>query len=108
MSLFRRAPRALVPRHVIELLPAYGRASLAARRAGDPVTDPRFDWDRFLSPVHLPMASGQTEQVVQELYEAATSAVDRPTAVFGAYRLIAEFNPELDDRKFRALYDDSL
>lgn len=97
-----------MPGEVLALLPAYGAAVLSAREAGQPVTDPRFDWGSFLGPVHTPMMLGDREQVIGELYDAAVNAEDRALATVGAYRMLAEFNPELDDPRFLTLYDDAL
>lgn len=108
MGLFQRRPATVVPEEILVSLPAYGAAVLSARAAGQPVTDPRFDWERFVGPVHTPLMMGDRNQVIGELYDAAVNAEDRALAIVGAYRLLAEFNPELDDPRFLALYDDAL
>jgi hypothetical protein len=108
MSLFQRRPKTIVPREILALLPAYGAAVLSARAAGQPVTDPRFDWESFVGPVHTPLMLDDREQVIGELYEAAVNAEDRETATVGAYQLLAEFNPELEATRFLSLYDDAL
>lgn len=108
MGLFQRRPKTTVPKEVLELLPAYGAAVLAARGAGQPVTDPRFDWGRFQAPVLTQLTTGNRDRVIEELYDAALNAGDRGLATVGAYRLIAEFDPKLADRRFLSLYDDAL
>lgn len=108
MSLFQRKPKTIVPADVLASLSDYGEAVLSARAAGQPVTDPRFDWQSFVGPVHMPLMSGDRGRVIEELYEAAVRADDREKATIGAYRLLAEFNPELEDPRFLSLYDDAL
>jgi hypothetical protein len=108
VSFFGRRPRKLVPEAILTSLPAFGKASLAARREGRPVTDPRFDWMSFFQPISTLMREGHRDRVIEELYEAATTARDRDWAMLGAYLLLAEIEPTLDDRRFLALSDDSL
>lgn len=108
MGLFQRRSETVVPGEILALLSAYGTAVLSARLAGKPVTDPRFDWGAFLGPVHTPLMLGDRDRVIGELYDAAVNAEDRETAIVGAYRLLAEFNPELDDSRFLSLYDEAL
>ena len=109
MSLFQRRPKCLiVPGEILALLPAYGDAVLSARAAGQPVTDPRFDWSAFIGPVHTPLMLDDRGQVIGELYDAAVNAENREKATVGAYSLLAEFNPELEDPRFLGLYDDAL
>jgi hypothetical protein len=108
MGLFQRGPKTIVSSEILALLPAYGTAVLNARAAGQPVIDPRFEWGPFIGPVHTQLMLGDRDQVIGELYEAAINAEDRDMAMFGAYRLLAEFNPELDDQRFLALYDVAL
>jgi hypothetical protein len=108
VSLFGRGPRKLVPESILASLAAFGRASLDARAAVRPLTDPRFDWMPFWQPIGTLLREGHRDQVVGELYEAATQARDRGPATIGAYLLLAEFEPTLDDRRFLTLMDDSL
>ena len=108
MGLFQRRPKTSVPGEILALLPAYGAAVLSACAAGQPVTDPRFDWGSFMGPVHMELMMGDRDRAISELYDAAVSAEDKEMAVVGAYRLLAEFNPELDDPRFLALYDEAL
>lgn len=108
MGLFQRRPDTSVPGEILALLPAYGAAVLGARAAGQPVTDPRFDWGPFVGPVHTELMMGDRDRVISEVYDAAVNAEEREMATVGAYRLLAEFNPELDDPRFLSLYDEAL
>jgi hypothetical protein len=108
MGLFQRPKRGVVSPEVIRLLPTYGEAVLSARRAGRPVADPRFDWGAFAGPVHMELMSGDRDAVITELYDAAMNAPDRELATVGTYRVLAEFNENLDDQRFLELYDASL
>lgn len=108
MGLFDKRQRTLVAPEILDMLPAYGEAVLSARRASQPITDPRFGWSEFLSPVHMTLMSGDRERAIEELYEAAVTATERDLATVGAYRLLAEFNDTLDDQRFLKLCDTSL
>jgi hypothetical protein len=108
MALFSKRPRTVVPASVTGMLAPYGQAEIDARRVGRPVTDPRFGWDNFVGPVHMAMLGDDRGQVIQELYEAALAAPGSKQAIFGAYRLIAEFDGALDDQRFLELCDLSL
>ena len=108
MALFAKRQRTVVSADVLGRLGAYGEAVLESRRAGRPLTDPRFDWSDFVGPVHMELMSGDRESVIRELYDAAVAAPDRDLATVGAYRLLAEFNESLDDYRFLRLYDASL
>jgi hypothetical protein len=118
MSLFSKRPRSVVPPSVIGMLEAYGQAAIDARRHGAPVDDTRFGWDNFMGPVHMAMLGNDRDQVIQEIYEAAWgTAAPGTTArgttvserrVFGAYRLLAEFDGGLADQRFLELCDISL
>ncbi len=107
MGLFQRRAKTIVPTEILALLPAYGAAVLSGRAAGRPVVDPRFDWGNFFSPVQTPLMDDR-DRVIGELYDAAVNAEDRTLATVGAYGLLAELDPELDDRRFLALYDEAL
>ncbi len=108
MGLFSKRQRTAVPATVIGMLGAYGQAVLDSRRSGHPVTDPRFGWDNFVGPVNMAMLGDDREQVIQDLYNAAVAASDRDHAIFGAYRLLAEFDGALADQRFFKLCDASL
>jgi hypothetical protein len=108
MGLFNRragAGRAgVVPASMIMSLADYGRAVIAAKRSHAPVTDLRFGWD-WLSQAILPMNGPQRDQVIQELYDAAVSAGDRQMATVGAYRVLCEWDSNLQDQRFAELRD---
>jgi hypothetical protein len=108
MPLFSKRPRTVVPASVIGMLEAYGQAALDARRRGSPVDDPRFGWDNFVGPVHMVMFGNGRDQVIQEIYEAAQGPAASKQTVFGAYRLLAEFDGGLTDQRFLELCDISL
>jgi hypothetical protein len=108
MTLFAKRRRTVVPASVIDMLAAYGQAVINARRLGQPVSDPRFGWDNFVGVVHMTMLGDDRDQVIQELYQAAVTAPSRNQAIFGAYRLLAEFDGALDDQRFWQLCDASL
>ncbi len=97
-----------MPDSVLASLPAYGEASLEARLRGQPLIDPRFGWQYFLGPVHTAMIDGHVDQVITELYAAAMGAGDRELAIFGAYRLIAEFDHDLTDPRYVEMLDASI
>jgi hypothetical protein len=96
----------VVPANVIAQLSDYGRACMEARRTGQSVTDSRFGWD-FVGVVFSSMAGVERDQVIQELYDAAESSGDQLT-IFGAYRLLAEYDGGLTDWRFLRLCDESL
>lgn len=109
MGLFSKRKRAVLPPPVISLLGEFGRASLAARGEGRPVEDPRFGWE-YISDTMMALGSEQRNVVIEELYTAALSASDaeRNVVTFGAYRLLAEYDGQLDDTRFWELCDKSL
>jgi hypothetical protein len=86
----------------------YGRADIEARRTGHPLDDPRFGWQNFVGLVHMPMISGNRNEVVRELYDAARRASQSDLASYGAYRLLSDFDPALTDPLFTQLRDTSL
>jgi hypothetical protein len=104
VALFSRRPRGVVQSSVIASLAEFGRAVIAAKRSTGPMTDPRFDWE-FMSPVMLSMNGPLRDQVIQELYDAASADADRPMASVGAYKLLAEYDGNLRDERFLALQD---
>ena len=89
---------------MIMSLPDYGRAFIAAKRSHDPVTDPRFGWD-WMSQAILAMNGPQRDQVIQELYDAAVSAEDRQMATVAVYRVLCEWDGNLQDDRFAELRD---
>jgi hypothetical protein len=109
MSPFERRPKRALSVAILDLLPDFGEASLRARIGGEPVTtDPRFSWERLMAPVSRALSEADRERAIEELYEAAINSPRREIATVGAYLLIAEFLPELDDQRFLSLFDDSL
>jgi hypothetical protein len=109
MSLFRREPRRVLPAEVLNSLPDLGRALLAARTGGPPVSDdPRFSWDRVWGPVSRALFGETRDQAIEELYEAAINSPDREMATMAAYGLIAEFLPESEDHRYLSLLDETL
>jgi len=56
----------------------------------------------------MAMLGDDRDRVIQELYQAAVMAPNRNQAIFGAYRLLAEFNGTLTDQRFLELCDTSL
>lgn len=97
-----------MPEKIVAILPAFGKASLTARANGRPVTDPRFGWVPLMQPISALLQEGHRDQVVEELYEAAIQARECDSATVGAYLLLAEWEPTLDDRRFLSLMDASL
>lgn len=104
MALFGKRSRGVVPSSVIASLAEYGEAIITAKRSSGPMTDPRFDWE-FMSPVMLGMNGPQRDQVIQEIYDAAVTAANRPMATVGAYKLLAEYDGNLRDERFDTLRD---
>jgi hypothetical protein len=109
VGIFAKRQRAVVPPQVIGLLGAFGQASITARAAGRPVDDPRFGWE-YMSDTMLALGGEQRNEVIQELYIAASTASDsdRDLVTFGVYRLLAEYDGQLDDQRFWELCDASL
>jgi hypothetical protein len=108
MGLFSKGSRAIVPASVIAALPEYAQADIEARRRGRPLADPRFGWDNFAGPVHMPMINGNRDEVIRELFGAAQASAHRELAIYGAYRLLADFDGGLADPRFVQLRDASL
>lgn len=109
MGFFSKRQRAVVPPQVISMLGEFGQASLAARGAGRPVDDPRFGWE-YMSDTMMALGGEGRDAVIEELYAATLSAsdVDRSLVTFGGYRLLAEYDGQLDDPRFWELCDASL
>jgi hypothetical protein len=108
MGLFSKRVQQIVPPSILNSLAKYGEACLRARQAGQPVTDPQFDWASFIGPVHMAMMNGQKDEVVAELYDAAISSPDREQATMGAYRLLADFDHDMTDPRYLEMLDASL
>jgi len=109
VGIFAKRQRAVVPPQVIGLLGAFGQASITARGTGCPVDDPRFGWE-YMSDTVLALHGEQRNEVIQELYIAASTASDsdRDLVAFGAYRILAEYDCELNDQRYWELCDASL
>jgi hypothetical protein len=106
MGLFSsRQPKTVLPPEVLNGLAAFGRARLQAR-SGHPVDD-MFGW-RFVGPVVNAHSNSAKQQVIQELFDKATTADDRDLSTFGAYVLLAECDPESRDHRFLELLDSAL
>lgn len=112
MSWFSKQPKTLVPGNVLAQLNSFGSARWEARKSSRPVSDPRFEWDGFFSKV-LPAYQSSLARTVAELHDAA--AAD-PLSRYGAYQVIAEFEPgckeplylELMDAALKMMYDSGL
>jgi hypothetical protein len=109
VGLFSKRQRAVIPPQVIGSLGAFGQASLGARAAGRQVDDPRFGWG-YMSDTMMALGDGRRDAAIQELYAAVTTASDaeQELVTFGAYRLLAEYDGQLDDPRFWELCDASL
>jgi hypothetical protein len=105
--MFSKRKRTVLSAATLDKLVEYGHVVLDARRTGRPVTDPRFDWTNFLGPIHMAMSTSDKDAIVDELFEAASSAGQRDLATLGAYRVLAEFS-HMDDRRYLQLCDASL
>lgn len=115
MSLFSRSRkptvptrRQIVPPHVLASLADYGEAAIKARLQGTSVSDERFSWGNFFEPVSQVFFSGNREQLIQEIYNAASGATRQPFASIGGYLLLFEFEPGLRDERFLAMQDRAL
>jgi hypothetical protein len=108
MGLFSRGSRTIVPASVTAILSDYGQADIDSRRRGRALSDPRYGWDNFVGPVHMPMISGNRDEVIRELCDAAQADPRRELAIYGAYRLLSDFDAALADPRFVQLRDASL
>ncbi len=108
MRLFGKRDRGpVVPSHVRDRLADYGAAAFRAIVTATPVQDPSFGYDGFQEPVFTAMQR-DPDTVVSEIHAAAIAASDRDYAVFGAYRLLAEYDPKSEDARFLELQDASV
>jgi hypothetical protein len=99
-----RDPDGLVPGGILKQLSAFGRASFDAKVRGRPVADPRFGWSNFFAHV-LPAFQTDMTRAIAEIRTAASSD---PYAMYGGYRLIAEFEPTTQDPLYLDMMDASL
>jgi hypothetical protein len=99
----------VVSPEIIAHLEPFGQASLAARASGCPIDDPRFGWN-YIGGVVMALGGNERDVVIQELCEAVSAAPSqaRDHVTFGAYRLIAEYDGNMDDERFWELCDASL
>jgi hypothetical protein len=105
VSLFsRRRPAQLVPHEILGQLPTFGRVAFAAKVRGDVVRDPRYDWPKFFSRVLTPCRTDLT-QTIAEIHDAADGDL---YAMYGGYRLIAEFEPASEEPLYLDLMDAGL
>jgi hypothetical protein len=105
MRLFsNRGSARLVPNHILEQLSAFGHASFDAKVRGQSVTDPRYDWSNFFSRL-LPAYQANLTQAIAEIHGAAGSD---PYAMYGGYRVIAEFEPSSQDPLYLDMMDAGL
>jgi hypothetical protein len=109
VGIFSKRQRAVIPPQVIGMLGEFGQASVAARAAGRPVDDPRFGWE-YMSDTMMALGDERRDAAIEEVYTAASTASDedRSLVTFGAYRLLAEYDGQLDDPQFWELCDASL
>lgn len=105
MSWFsNRSSAGLVPSDILKQLSAFGHASLDAKVRSQPVTDPRYDWSNFFSRM-LPAYQTNLTQAIAEIH---TSAEGDPYAMYGGYRIIAEFEPATQDPLYLDMMDAGL
>ncbi len=93
-----------MPGEILSQLSAYGQASFDAKVRGRAVTDPRYDWSNFFSRM---LVAYQTDlaRAIAEIHAAA----DRdPYAMYGGYRVIAEFEPASQDPLYLDMMDAGL
>jgi hypothetical protein len=99
-----RSSAGLVPSDILRQLSAFGQASFDAKVRGKPVTDPRYDWSNFFSLMLHPWQTNLT-QAIAEIHAAAGGD---PYAMYGGYRVIAEFEPATQDTLYLDMMDAGL
>lgn len=99
-----RGSARLVPDDILEQLSAFGHVSFEATVYSQPVTDPRFGWPDFLSHM-LPAHQTDLTRAIAEIH---TAACGEPFAMYGGYRLIAEFEPASHDPLYLEMMDAGL
>jgi len=105
MGLFsKRNSSGLVPRDILNQLSAFGHASFDAKVRSQAVTDPRYDWSNFFSRV-LHAYQANATQAIAEIHTAAGSD---PYAMYGGYRVVAEFEPATQDPRYLDMMDAGL
>jgi hypothetical protein len=102
--------RALVPQSqfcwagILKQLSAFGHASFDAKVRGQPVTDPHYDWQNFFAQM-LPAYQANLTQAIANVHAAAEGD---PYAMYGGYRIIAEFEPTTEDPLYFDMMDADL
>lgn len=104
MGWFSKPSSTFVPAEVLEQLGAFGHVSWNALVAGRSPDDPRFGWSNFYSKAQ----PACRENLARSVAEVNSAAGDDAMARFGAYRLIAEFEPGNQDPTFLAMMDAAL
>lgn len=99
-----RSSAGLVPSAILKQLSAFGHASFDAKVSGQSVTDPRYDWSNFFSHM-LPAYQTNLAQAIAEIH---TAAGRDPYAMYGGYRVIAEFEPASQDPLYLEMMDAGL
>jgi hypothetical protein len=105
MGLFsKRNSSGLVPSDILNQLSAFGHVSFDATVRGQAVADPRYDWSNFFSRV---LHAYQTN-LMQAIAEIHAAAGGDPYAMYGGYRVIAEFEPATQDPLYLDMMDAGL
>jgi hypothetical protein len=105
MRLFsNRRSAGLVPDNILKQLNAFGHASFDAKVRGRPLADPRYDWANFFA-LMIPAYQASLTQAIAEIHDAAQGD---PYAMYGGYRIIAEFEPSNQDPLYLEMMDAGL
>jgi hypothetical protein len=99
-----RSSAGLVPSDMLKQLSAFGRASLDAKVRSQPLTDPRYDWTNFFSRM-LPAYQANLTRAIAEIHAAAGGD---PYAMYGGYRIVAEFESAVEDPLYLDMMDAGL
>jgi hypothetical protein len=94
----------LVPRDILEQLSTFGHAAFNAKVRGQHVTDPRYDWPNFYSRI-FPACQANLAQAIAEIHAAAEGDL---YAMYGGYRIIAEFEPASQNPMYMDMMDAGL
>jgi hypothetical protein len=104
MGWFSKRSSTLIPAEVLNQLGTFGKVSWDAVVAGRSPSDPRFDWQNFFSKVE----SACREDLARAVAEVDSAVGEDAMAQFGAYRLIAEFEPGNQVPAFLTMMDAAL
>ena len=96
-----RSSAGLVPSAMLKQLSAFGHTSFEAKVRGQSVTDPRYDWSNFFA-LMIPAYRTSLTQAIAEIHAAAGGD---PYAMYGGYRVIAEFEPAIQDPLYLDMMD---